>query len=91
MAGCSPSMECHPCAVQADMSIKESVDELAAVVGSKVDVLVNNAGTLTESSVLKGASALLLLSRTPSCFQDTDRCQRRILLLVYTAGKPISW
>lgn len=47
----------HHCAVQADMSIKESVDELAGVVGDKVDVLVNNAGTLTESSVLKGAPA----------------------------------
>lgn len=43
------------------MSIKESVDELAGVVGSKIDVLVNNAGMLIESSVLNGAPALIIL------------------------------
>ncbi|BDA47076.1 3-oxoacyl-[acyl-carrier-protein] reductase FabG [Coccomyxa sp. Obi] len=44
----------HIIIVQADMSIKESVDELAGVVGNKIDVLVNNVGMLTESSVLNG-------------------------------------
>lgn len=42
-------------APQADLSNKDSVDELAQIVSSKIDVLVNNAGILTKSSALEGA------------------------------------
>jgi short-subunit dehydrogenase len=41
-------------ALQADLTEKKVVDELAKLVADRIDVLVNNAGIVDKASVLEG-------------------------------------
>lgn len=57
------------------MSDKKSVDQLAQLVSEKIDVLVNNAGTLTKAEVLQGAPCIAFLNVT-ACLSASEYADR---------------